>query len=253
MDLKLVREEAIEATTRFFWDEHGAVPDQDSEEWEAQYRRQFELAKRRAAAGDGPIAAPASAPPVAASPPADSDWATLTGPPTQIRWAASLRAERIGEIRDPGIRHWLATTWPRAKSWIDTRELPTAVFLQRVAPHYADYRKEADERARLLASERQAREAAAEELRREVDEAGVSAEGLIELIDICERLPPVPLGAKLGELSGNGRNLRIFDTADPALLMVLEKDSGGRSDYAIERDPGLVADLELFIRAMALS
>ncbi len=52
MDLKLVREEAIEGTTRFFWDNRGFVPNEDSEEWEAEYRRQFELAKARHADGD---------------------------------------------------------------------------------------------------------------------------------------------------------------------------------------------------------
>ena len=45
MDLKAVREEAIEATTRSFWDKSGFVPDEDSEEWEEEYRRQFEQAK----------------------------------------------------------------------------------------------------------------------------------------------------------------------------------------------------------------
>ena len=48
-------------------------------------------------------------------------------------------------------------------------------------------------------------------------------------------------------------NCGVFETADPALLMVLEKDGTGRGEYAIERDPGLVADLALFMRAMALS
>ncbi|HEY3912058.1 MAG TPA: hypothetical protein VGM07_19535 [Stellaceae bacterium] len=254
MDLRLVREEAIEGTTRFFWDKQGFVPDEDSEEWEAEYRRQFELAKQRGAnAPPSPPAANAPAVAAAAQAPEPASWAELSGPPTQIRWAATLRADRVREIRDPGIRDWLATTWTRAKSWIDTRELPTPVFLQRIAPHYAEYRKEADERARVLAGERRAKEAAADQLRREIEEAGVTAEGLIELIDICERLPPVPLGAKLGELASEGRNLRVFDTDDPALLMVLEKDAAGRSEYAIERDPGLVADLDLLMRVMALS
>ena len=49
MDLKLVREEAIEGTNRAFWDKHGFVPDPDSEEFEEEYRRQFELAKKRLA------------------------------------------------------------------------------------------------------------------------------------------------------------------------------------------------------------
>jgi hypothetical protein len=253
MDPKLVREQAIEGTTRFFWDKQGYVPDQDSEEWEAEYRRQFELAKFRPAAVAGRAEAPAASAPPAEAKPEPTGWTELSGPPTQIRWAAALRTERIAEIRDPGIRRWLATTWTRAKSWIDTRELPTPVFLQRIAPHYADYRKEADERSRVLAGERQAKEAAADQLRHQVEEAGITEAGLIELIDICEQLPPVPLGAKLGELTDEDRNLRVFDTADPAFLMVLEKDKTGRSEYAIERDEGLVADLDLLMRAMAQS
>jgi hypothetical protein len=164
-----------------------------------------------------------------------------------------LRAERIVEIRDPGIRDWLATTWTKTKSWIDTRDLPTPVFLQRIAPHYAEYRKKAAERARLLASEREAKEAAADQIRRQVADAGITVAGLIELIDICDRLLPLPIKAKLAELDSEGRNLRVFETADPTVLMVLEKDAAGRSEYAIERDQGLVGDLALFTRAMELS
>ncbi|MGA8380886.1 MAG: hypothetical protein WB710_07135 [Stellaceae bacterium] len=260
MDLKLVREAAIEGTSRFFWDKQGFVPDEESEEWEAEYRRQFELAKQRqTAAGVRPDATALRPPAPVAPPPDPTGWAELTGAPTQIRWAAALRSERIGEIRDPAVRDWLATTWTKAKSWIDTSGLATPVFLQRIAPHYAEYRKEADERARVMASERQAKAAAADQIRREVEEAHITAEGLIELIDICERLPSAPIQAKLAELDGDGRNLRIFETADSAMLMVLEKgataDKGaaGRSEYAIERDPGLVADLALLMRAMALS
>ena len=47
MDVKLVREAAIEATNRAFWDKDGFVPDEDSDEWEDEYRRQFALAKKR--------------------------------------------------------------------------------------------------------------------------------------------------------------------------------------------------------------
>jgi len=254
MDLKLVREEAIEGTTRFFWDKHGFVPDQDSDEWEAEYRRQFELAKKRHAnAGARPDAASAPVPRPPAPPPEPTNGAELSGPPTQTRWAAALRAERVQEIRDPGIRDWLAATWTKAKGWIDTRELPTPVFLQRIAPHYAEYRKHADERARVVESERQAKQAAADQIRHQVEEAGITVEGLIELIDICDRLPPVPIKTKLADLDCEGRNLRVFETADPAVLMVLDKGETGRSEYGIERDRGLVADLELFMRAMALS
>jgi hypothetical protein len=249
MDLQAVREEAIEATTRAFWQKNGSVPDQDSEEWEAEYRRQFEQAKRRHAAGQTAEIKPG---PAVSAPPNEDGWAVLTGAPTQIRWAAALRSDRVGEIKDPGIRHWLATTWTKAKSWIDTRELPTPTFLQRIQPHYAEYRRQADERARALAAERQEKAAAAEALRREIEAAGITVEGLIELIDIAERLPPVPIKSKLAELEFSGRNLRVFETADPAVLMVLERAETERSEYGIERDEGLVDDLRLFARAKEL-
>lgn len=252
MDLKLVREEAIEGTTRFFWDNRGFVPNEDSEEWEAEYRRQFELAKRRHADNGAERAAPAAAPATTATA-EPTNWIELTGEPTQIRWAGSLRADRMREIRDPGVREWLGTTWTRAKSWIDTQELTTPIFLARISPHYQEYRKKVDEAARIVAQQRQAQQAAADAIRKQVETAGITVEGLVELIDICDRLPAVPLKAKLAELHLDGRNLRIFETDDPALLMVLEKDQAGRGEYAIERDAGLVADLALFMRAMELS
>ena len=249
MDLKAVREEAIEATTRAFWDKNGFVPDQDSEEWEEEYRRQFEQVKRRHATARP--AEPKSAP-AAVAPAEEAGWAELTGAPTQIRWAAALRADRLKEISDPGIREWLSTTWPRAKSWIDTRDISTPTFLQRIAPHYAEYRRQADERAKAREADRQAKTAVADALRQQIDAAGITVEGLIELIDIAERLPPLPIKAKLAELDSDGRNLRIFETDDPAVLMVLEKADGARCEYGIERDDGLVADLKLFARAKEL-
>jgi len=250
MDLKLAREEAIEATNRFFWDKSGFVPDEDSDEWEDEYRRQFDLAKKRHATDR-----PADAPPIVPTAPPDEEpgWAALTGPPTQIRWAAALRADRLKEIRDPGVRKWLATTWTRSKSWIDTSSLPTETFLKRIEPHYAQYRRQADERARLLAVEQQAKAAAAGEIRRQIEEAAITVEGLIELIDIADRLPVVPIKAKLAELDTPERNLRVFQTDDPAVLMVLEKAGTGRREYGIERDEGLVADLRLYARALELS
>jgi hypothetical protein len=251
MDLRLVREEAIENTTRFFWDNRGFVPSEDSEEWETEYRRQFELARTRQARGaseTAPASEPTAAPPAAVA----DKLAALTGAPTQIRWAAALRADRLKEIRDPQVREWLATTWTKAKSWIDTQDLPTPVFVQRITPHYQEYRNKADEEARVRAQQRRARDAAAAAIRKEVEEAGITVEGLIELVDVCDRLPPVPIKAKLAELDHDARNLRIFETDDPALLMVLEKDKAARSEYAIERDEGLVVDLALFMRAAAL-
>jgi len=252
MDLKAVREEAIEATTRAFWDKNGFVPDQDSDEWEEEYRRQFEQVKRRHVTGRPPETRPAPAA-AGGTPLEEVGWAELTGAPTQIRWAAALRAERLKEIRDPGIRDWLTTTWTKAKSWIDTQNLPTATFLQRIQPHYAEYRRQTDERAKVLAAEREAKDAAAEALRRELEAAGISADGLVELIDIAERLPPVPIKAKLAEVDVDSRNLRVFETGDPAVLMVLEKADAERREYGIERDEGLVSDLRLFARARELT
>src|SRR5262249_3968162 len=149
-------------------------------------------------------------------------------------------------VRDTGIRQWLSTTWTKSKSWIDTSSLPTDIFMKRIEPHYAEYRRQADERARLRAAEQEAEAAAADERRRQVEEAGITVEGLIELIDIAERLPVLPIKAKLAELAVDGRNLRVFETDDSAVLMVLEKARATRSDYAIERDEGLVADLRLY-------
>lgn len=249
MDLQAVREEAIEATTRVLWDKNGFVPDQDSDEWEEEYRRQFDQAKRRHAAGQTAEVKPT--PTVGASPD-EAGWAALTGAPTQIRWAAALRSERIDEIKDPGVRHWLTTTWTKAKSWIDTREMPTPIFLQRIQPHYGEYRRQAGEQAKAAEAEKQAQAAAAEALRREVEEAGITVEGLIELIDIAEQLPAMPIKTKLAELESNSRNLRIFETGDPAVLTILEKSETERREYGIERDEGLVADLKLFARAREL-
>jgi hypothetical protein len=249
MDLKAVREEAIEATTRAFWDRNGFVPDEDSDEWEAEYRRQFEEVRKRHATGLRAEVKPNSA---VTEPPGEAGWAVLTGAPTQIRWAAAIRADRIKEIRNPGIREWLTTTWTKAKGWIDTRDLPTPIFLQRIEPHYAEYRRQADERARVLETEREAKAAAAQALQAEIGAAGITVEGLIELIDIAERLPAAPIKGKLAELDCDGRNLRVFETDDPAVLMILEKAAAGRSEYGVERDDGLVADLKLFARAAQL-
>jgi hypothetical protein len=249
MDLKSVREEAIEATTRFFWDRNGFVPDEESEEWEAEYRRQFEEARKRHATGRTAEVKPAEA----AAPSEEPGWAILTGAPTQIRWAAALRADRLKEVREPGIREWLATTWNKARSWIDTRDVPTPMFLRRIEPHYAEYRRQQEEQGRVLATERQAKAAAVDEIRRQVEAAGITVEGLVELIDIAERLPALPIKAKLAELDCGERNLRVFETGDPAVLMVLEKAEAGRSEYGIERDEGLVGDLRLFARAVELS
>ena len=130
--------------------------------------------------------------------------------------------------------------------------MPTPIFLQRIQPHYAEYRRQTNERDRATEAEKQAKAAAAEALRSEIEAAGITVGGLIELIDIAERLPAAPIKAKVAELGFNGRNLRVFETADPAVLMVLEKAESERSEYGIERDEGLVTDLRLFARVKEL-
>ncbi len=244
MDLDQLRQRAMEATARALYDRNGTLPSEESEEWEEEYRRQFASLKAR------PEGAPAAASP--APPLAEGALPELSGAPSSLRWAGELRALRLKEVRDPNLRRWLILTWTKAKSWLDTRELPTPVFLSRIEPHYRLYRQREEERAKSEAAAREAEEKAAAELRRQLQEAGVTIEGLVLLLDASERLPAVPIRAKLAELDFEGRNLRVFEAADPALLMVLEKSAGGKSDYAIPRDPGLYADLELYARAKEL-
>ena len=42
MDIKSIKEHALAETARILHDRLGVVPDPDSEEWEDEYRRQFE-------------------------------------------------------------------------------------------------------------------------------------------------------------------------------------------------------------------
>ena len=59
---------------------------------------------------------------------------------------------------------------------------------------------------------------------------------------------------KLAELGHDEARICAFSKPTTRrLLMVLDKDKAGRSEYAIERDDGLVADLALFMRAATLS
>jgi hypothetical protein len=63
------------------------------------------------------------------------------------------------------------------------------------------------------------------------------------------RIDRTKIAAKLAKSKSPGRNLRIFETSDPNLLLVKEKDLRGNHEYAIERDEGLVADLKLYAQA----
>jgi len=84
--------------------------------------------------------------------------------------------------------------------------------------------------------------------RRRLEEAGITPEGLVELVDASERFDDaVTIAGKLAEIDVDGRHLRVFEATDPNLLLVKEKNGPLQlPDYAIERDEGLVADLKLF-------
>ena len=68
----------------------------------------------------------------------------------------------------------------------------------------------------------------------------------MELVDASDRFDPAPIGPKLADITAADRHLRVFETSDPNLLLVKEKDLRGNHEYAIERDEGLVADLKLY-------
>jgi hypothetical protein len=246
MDLRSVREEAIEATNRFFADKQGFVPDEDSEEWEGEYRRQFERAKARHAAGP-PAAARRAAAPAAARPLPD-----LAGTQEQKHWAAAIRADRLAEIGDPKIRAWLAREWTRAKAWIDTRALSPETFRARAAVWHAEHRRRMAEKARMASTAWQSEAAAAAALKAEVVQAGITPAGLVELVDASERAEPAPIREKIAEIAADGRILRLYETANPAVLLVKEKNREGHGEYGIARDAGLVADLKLYARAAEL-
>lgn len=249
MDLSALREATIEATARALYDRHGFVPSEESDEWEAEYRKQFAALKQRQAAA--PVAAPrpAATPPAAKAANGARNWPEITGTPEQKRWASAIRDERFAEIQDPAMRAFLAQNWTRAKPWIDTQDVPTATLLQRLKPQFEEYRRKTAEAARTRSAEAAQRQAQAAEHRRKLVEAGITAEGLVELVDASDRFPPAAIGAKLAEIEVEGRHLRLFETADPNLLLVKEKKGPLHEDYAIERDEGLVADLKLFAAA----
>lgn len=244
MDLSALREAAIEATSRALYDRHGFVPSDDSDEWEQEYRKQFAALKQR----HGAAVAVAPRPAVSGANTA-RNWPEMNGTPEQKRWAAAIRDERFGEIPNEAMRTFLAQSWTRAKVWIDTSDVPTATLLQRVKPQFEEYRRKLAEAAKARAAQVQARNAKAAEHRRKLQEARITPEGLVELVDASDRFAPVAIAAKLAEIDVEGRNLRVFETPDPNLLLVKEKKGPLHEDYAIERDEGLVADLRLFAQA----
>ena len=236
MDIEALRTKAIEETSRFFIDKLGYVPDQDSEEFEEEYRRQFGRVK--ALAGALPLVADKASP--AASPP--STYVALSGTAAEVRWATAIREERLREVQPAELREWLGAAWTRAKDWLDTRDLPAASFLQRVAKQYAPER---ERRAAAADSQRKTAAAAAEHAEK-LRAANITARSLVELIDLSPRAKPGSLREKLAEFEVDGRRMRVFETTDPGSLLVKETLAEGRDEYGIESDAGLIAELKLF-------
>lgn len=245
MNLETLRSQVADETARVLLDRHGFVPDQDSDEWEEEYRRQFALVKQRLQASS---ASSTDARTVASR--EASDAPPLHGAPADARWAATLRAARLKELQSTELCRFLTETWIDAKVWLDTREVPAPAFRRRVEAEYETSRRE---RKRAAAVEEAARRAkAAEDTARaaKLSAAGVSAKSLVDLIDLSPRVKPAPLAEKLADVVLDQRRLRVFATANQGVLLV--KESGpdhSRAEYGIERDDGLVADLKLFADA----
>ncbi|HTZ36665.1 MAG TPA: hypothetical protein VMB84_11610 [Stellaceae bacterium] len=242
MDLNQLKEAAIEATTRALQQRFDVVPDEDSEEWEAEYRRQFALARERHGVSATGVARPSAA--------AELKLPELRGDTQElVHWGEQVRAERLREVSEPPVRAWMAQTWTRAKVWVDTRDVPIATLLQRTRPQYEQYRRQRAEEQKAQSAAAQQKAAAAAAYRARLAAAGVSEAGLVELVDAAERMKPAALGDKLAELAVGDRQLRIFTTSDGQTLLVKEKTLQGQLEYGIERDEGLVADLKLFAAA----
>lgn len=246
MDLNALREAVIEATARALDEKLGFVPSDDSDEWEEEYRRQFAVLKQRFGNSIAPPAQRAPTSPAVA----ERQWPELSGTLEQKRWAATIRDERMHEIPSEPFRVFLARTWTRAKVWVDTRDVATAVLVQRLKPQFDEYRKQAADAAKARAAEIQKKAAEVAAYQKRLQEAGITPDGLVELVDASERFDTAPIAAKLAEIAVEGRHLRVFETNDPNLLLVKEKKGPLQlDDYAIERDEGLVADLKLYGQA----
>jgi hypothetical protein len=238
------REQAMEATARYFFEDRGFSPDQDSEEWEEQYRLQFARVKNRQPSQR--TAAPTAAEPSETD---DGNLPPLTGPAGELRWAATLRSQRLAQIERPEIRAFVTRAWLGSKEWLATETLSPAQFLRRAEVQHDEQQKRLGDEAASQARTRERRAVETAELRRQVAAAGVTAEGLVELVDLSARVPSTALAGKLAELVVEQRRLRIFDTGESSTLMVLEKSAAGRAEYGIQRDDGLVRDLKLFAAA----
>ena len=251
MDLNALREAAIEATARALYDKLGVVPSDDSDEWEEEYRRQFAALKQRHAGEltTTTISRPPS--PNNGQAGAQRQLPELRGTPEEQRWGASIRDERLREVPNEVLRVFLVQVWPRAKQWIDTRDVPVRTLVQRLAPQYEEWRKKRTEAATARKAEAAKKAAEVAAYQKRLEEAGITPEGLVELIDASDRFDdPAAITVKIAEIDIEGRHLRVFETSDPNLLLVKEKKGPLQlPDYAIERDEGLVGDLKLFAQA----
>jgi hypothetical protein len=244
MDPKMLKEQALLETGRFFQEKFGTAPAEDSDEWEDEYRRQFNRLKKEAAPN---FSAARSLSPIVEE--KSGDLPELSGASADARWAFALRSARLKEVRSHDLRAWLACTWTSAKEWLDTRELSVEAFLRRAEPQYEDARRRSAAAAATVAATRRAQVIATAALQDELKAARISAAGLVDLIDVSPRAAVMPIQVKLAELRLEDRILRVFETANPAMLMVLEKRGDQRNDYGIESDDGLVADLKQFARS----
>ena len=102
----------------------------------------------------------------------------------------------------------------------------------------------------MLEAQRKAKADADAALAEQIQAAGITARGLIELVDVSPRTKAMPARAKLAELKADDRRMRVFDTTHPSALLVLESGAAGRIEYGIERDDGLLADLKLFAQTV---
>ena len=155
------------------------------------------------------------------------------------------------EIPSEPFRVWLGQAWTRAKVWVDTRDVPTAVLLQRLRPQFDEYRKKAAEAAKVRNAEAQKKAAEVAAYQQKLKDARITPEGLVEMVDASDRFDPAPLAAKLAEIDCRGpapAGVRD-ERPEPAAGQGKEGARCRSPDYAIERDEGLVADLKLFAQA----
>lgn len=233
MDLETLKTQAADETTRFFYDRDGFSPDPESDEWQDEYRRQFAIIK----AGAGVITRSGAG--------AAAKMPELRGGGTQARYAEVLREERLDAIASADLKAWLIQHWTSAKEWLDTKDLAQPAFQRRAEAQFGDYRRKAASETSSQQAKRAAKARADAAILAKIKAAGITPQGLVELVDISNRIKPAPARDKLAELHAGDRRLRVFETTKPDTLLVLESGPE-RLEYGIERDEGLVADLKLF-------